>query len=346
MAALSRSPMLRGVIPSLLAAILLFPTAGASAGDSAVKLKLSFFTSDRSSIYQYSVKPFVDAVNAEGRGQVEIEVFFSGGISADQEQQAQIVSEGAADLAVIVPGYSPDRFPDTAVVELPGLFRDGREAGQVYLKLLEQGLLAGYQDYVVLGAFVSPSESIHSRLPIAGLADLNGRTIRCNNPIEVDILQKLGALPVVLPINQTTEALGRNQITGVTLPPTMLFEFGVGRVTAYHYMLGLGGAPTALVMNRAKFDSLPEPAKTLIQKYAGAWLSEKSATEFFASDQAILAKLKDDPKRNVIAPDESDLTKVHTVFEEIIRHWVDAAPRHRELFAQVQAEIARLRTEN
>ena len=43
-----------------------------------VKLKLAFFSSDRSTSYLAAIKPFVDAVNAEARGQIEIETYFSG----------------------------------------------------------------------------------------------------------------------------------------------------------------------------------------------------------------------------------------------------------------------------
>jgi len=172
-----------------------------------INLKLSFFTSDRSQIYQTSVKPFVDAVNEAGEGLVHVEVYFSGAISGVQSLQPQLVSDGTADLAVIVPGQTPGRFHDTAVLELPGLFRDSREASRVFTHLAASGLLAGYEDFYVVGAFVSGAERIHSRKPVATSADLKGLTIRVNNQTEADTLQKFGALPVLLAINRTSEAL-------------------------------------------------------------------------------------------------------------------------------------------
>ena len=47
-----------------------------------IKLKLAFFSSDRNHLYRSAVKPFVDAVNAEGKGRVEIEVYLSGKLAA------------------------------------------------------------------------------------------------------------------------------------------------------------------------------------------------------------------------------------------------------------------------
>lgn len=219
----------------------------------AINLKLSFFTSDRSQIYQLSVKPFVDGVNADGSGLIHVEVYFSGALSGVQSQQPQLVSDGTADLAVIVPGRTAERFYDTSVLELPGLFPGARAASRIFTQLADGGGLAGYEDFFVVGAFVSGSEAINSRKDIASSADLHGLTIRVNNPIEADVLQKFGAVPALLAINQTSEALSRGTIDGATLPPSMLSEFGVGRVTTDHFMIGLGGVPTALVMSRKKF---------------------------------------------------------------------------------------------
>ncbi len=41
------------------------------------------------------------------------------------------------------------------------------------------------------------------------------------------------------------------------------------RVTKNHYLLSGGGAPLVLVMNRRKFENLPDAAKTIIRKYSG-----------------------------------------------------------------------------
>lgn len=238
--------MFRLVIKCIFVAALLLP--GAAIADPVV-LKLAMFTSDRSSIYQVQVKPFVDAVNSEGKGLVEIKVYFSGAIAGTPSQQPKLVAEGAADIAFIVPGYTQDQFPDTTVLALPGLYRDDVEASHVFTYLAGIGALQGYKDYFTIGAFVSVGESLHSRKPINSLADLHGLVIRANNPIEVSALEKLGAIPTILAINRTTDALSQAKIDGAMSSPGMLSAFGIGRSTRYHYMLHLGGVPNALVMN-------------------------------------------------------------------------------------------------
>ena len=69
-----------------------------------------------------------------------------------------MVLDGKADIAFVVPGYTPARFPDTSVVELPGLFNGTREATLVYTRLIALNALEGYEDFVVLGAYVTEPE--------------------------------------------------------------------------------------------------------------------------------------------------------------------------------------------
>jgi TRAP-type C4-dicarboxylate transport system substrate-binding protein len=309
-----------------------------------IKLKFSFFTSDRSYIYQNSIKPFVDTVNKEGKGLVEIQVYFSGSISSVQADQPQLVTDGIADFALIVPGRTPQQFSDTAVMELPGLYRDQREASLVFTRLTEAGALKGYENFLVVGAFVADTESIHTRKPVASIDDLKAFTIRVNNQTQATVLERLGAKTTLLAINQTTEAISTAKIDGATFPTSMLFEFGVGRVTNNHYMIRLGGAPTALVMNRKKFERLPPAVQTIIRKYSGPWLAEHSAMSFEALDKLTLEQLKADPRRNVIFLSSADSERMQHISASVAEDWAGRSPHNKELLALVRAEIKNLRS--
>jgi len=330
---------LRVTVASILGSILAPPLASADPSN----LKLSFFTSDRSRIYQYSVKPFIDAVNNAGSGVLHVDVYFSGGISGDLGKQPQVVADGEADMAMIVPGRTADRFYDTSLLELPGVFRNAREASGIFAKLLSGGLLSGYEDFYVISAFVSGPESIHSRKPVQSLADLQGLTIRVNNPTEAEVLQRLGAIPVLLSINRTTEALSGGAIDGATFPPSMLSEFGVGRIATHHYMIGLGGAPVALLMNRKKFESLPDAAQLVIRTYSGEWANNLSIKHFAEVDHEVLQNLEADPLRTVIFPSGSDTKVLDGVFQDVVEQWGMTSDHNKQLLARVRADLSTMR---
>jgi TRAP-type C4-dicarboxylate transport system substrate-binding protein len=327
----------------LLLSLLLCP-AGVSWAEP-VTLRLSFFTSDRSNIYQCQIRPFVEAVNAEGAGIVEIKILFSGkgAVSTEITEQPLLVRDGDVDLAFVVPGLSPQIFPDTAVLQMPGLYRTAREASLVFTRLVESGALTGYQPYFVVGAYVSASESVHSRKPIATLAELAGRTIRVNNAIEAMTLRLLGANPVVVPINRTMDKLSDGTLDAVSVPPWMLFEFGFGRLTEGHFLIGLGGAPVALIMNRAKFAGLPGPAQEIIRKYSGDWLAEREAACAAAKNQEVLDQLHANARHKVVEPTASDQAALRSVYAFVTQAWAAQSSHNQELLAAATEELAKLR---
>ena len=197
-------------------ALILFALLPAASAAEPIKLRLSYFTSDTEVLYRTAVKPFVDSVNVAANGLLEIEAFTSGSLGKSYSGQAQLVLDGVADFAFINPGLTPERFPDDAVVELPGLFNDVREASFAYTRLVASGALRGYEDFFVVGALAGGPQSIHTRLPISSLKGLQGKKIRASNRTEAEVLDALGMSAQVLPINQTAEAIGRGAIDGRT----------------------------------------------------------------------------------------------------------------------------------
>jgi TRAP-type C4-dicarboxylate transport system substrate-binding protein len=335
-------PMLRALTTMLAVAGALL---SGSAFSEPIRLKLSYFSSDRTMLYLGGVKPFVDAVNAEATGLLEIEVYFSGALGKSPAQQPQLVRDGLAQLAYIIPGYTADQFPDNAVIELPGLYRNQSEASLVFTRLIAANALRGYEDFVVNNAFAAEPHSIHTRKPVTSLADLKGLTIRVNNPTEAATFEKLGMRAIIMPVNQISDAISSGRIDGAAVPPAMLSEFGVGRLTGYHYMIHADAPSLALVMSRKTFVSLPARAQDIVRKYSGEWAVARSNEFFEAINAKSMEQLKSDPKRSVIFPSPADRIRIQAAFKEVIHDWEAKSPRNHELLEMAKAEIEKLRCE-
>jgi TRAP-type C4-dicarboxylate transport system substrate-binding protein len=325
-------------------ALLVFALLPAVANADPITLKLAFFSSDRSTTYLASVKPFVDAVNAEGKGLVEIVLYSGGVLGREIARQPQVVLNGEADIAFVVPGYSPERFPDNSLVELPGLFRNTREGTEVYTRLIAQNALKGYEDFVVIGAYITEPSTIHSRTPINSIDDLKGKRLRVNNPGEAVALEALGALPVQMEIIRIAAGVSSGIIDGAAVPKTPLNDYGIKRVVTNHYMLGTSGSPLALVMNRRAFEALPTPVKDLIRKYSGEWAAAQFIESYDRWDQLALEQLESDLQRNVVFPSSSDLDRAESTFRWVTANWLEEKPRHRELLQKAEDELIKLRT--
>jgi len=247
--------MTNAIARCVMIAVALLPVAALA---EPIKLKMAYFSSDREPPYVSVLQPFADAVNKAGKGIIEIVPYSGGVLGRSYPQQAQLVLDGAADMAWVNPSLTPDRFRDNEVLEFPGLFRDLREATLVSTRMVAAGALRGYEDFFVISAAANFPLIIHTRAPIGSLADLRGKTLRVNNLIEGNTLKAIGISPVVMPVNEVALAIGHGTIDGATMPANALFAYGISRITRFHYDAPVGVAPLAFLMNRKRFEKPAE----------------------------------------------------------------------------------------
>lgn len=308
-------------------------------------LKLAFFTSDRSSIYISAIDPFVNAVNAAGRGVVSIEVYAGGTLGRNPVDQLQLVLDGTADIAFIIPGYTPERFPDDGVIELPGLFQNDREASLTFARLIEAGALRGYEDLVVIGPFAAAPGSVHLRGAATSLDDLTGQRVRVNNPVEGAAVTSLGMVPVPTPLSQVSNAISAGTLDGAVAPPAPLMEFGISRVVTNHFLLGISSAPLPVVMNRRSFEALSPDARAIISAFSGEWLLDRYLTTTEAADAQAIEALSADPRRHVTEPSAADRERALAAFAEVTAGWLAADPSRAELLALAESELQAVRAD-
>ena len=308
-----------------------------------VELKLAFFASDQTDTFRYGVKPFVDAVNAEGQGIVTITVYPEGKLGKNIAEQAQMVLSGVADIAWVVPGQTPYRFPDNEVLEMPGLFRDVREGTLVYTRLIAAGALRGYRDFFVIAAYGSAPSIIHSRKPVRSLADIRGLKVRTNNPMEAETASRLGAVPTVMPVSMLADALAKGAIDAAIVSPTGLFQFGAAGSAKNHFLLKIGTAPLLVVMSQQRFEALPQAARALIRKYSGEWTAARWVASFGASEQASLDRIKSDSARLAVEPSAADQKAAQGIYTGLFQGWAAKVPSNARIAAAIEAELAAIR---
>jgi TRAP-type C4-dicarboxylate transport system substrate-binding protein len=325
-------------------AMLSFPPLADAAVAEPIKLKFAYFTSDTEGIYRSSVKPFVDSVNAAANGLLEIDVYASGSLGKSYAGQMQLVLDNVADIAFVNPALTPDEFPDDGVLELPGLFRDVREASIVYTRLVASGALRGYEDFAVIAALTGGPQNINTRMPISSLQDLRGRKIRAANRTEVATLDALGMSATIIPINQTAEAIGRGTVDGATGPASIMYDFGISRVTSCRYLIRMGFPPLTILMNKKKFDGLPAAGQDIIRKFSGEVLAARYAEAFEAANELVTQQFKSDPRRTTVLPSQADLDTAQAIFDTQTKDWQARNPRNIQLLGAVETEIGKLRS--
>jgi TRAP-type C4-dicarboxylate transport system substrate-binding protein len=303
------------------------------------KLKFAVFSPDTERLFNTVKKPWVAEVNKASGGTVEVELYPNGALGRAPQQQAQMVLDGVSDIGFIVPPFTPGRFPDTEVLELPGLFQDIAEGTRVYTRLVEAGVLRDYGDYIPIAMWSTPPFSLHANQPLGSVKDLKGKKIRGSGVIQIESLKALGAVPVGMPPTEVPEAMSRRTIDASTSQPAVVFDFGLARVTSHHYFIRLGVVPLAVVMNRKKFEALPRAGQDAIRKHSLQWINKLYLDSMLEYDKALVKKLQDDPKRKVVFPNAADQKAASAAFEPVIKAWAAKSPRHAEIYQATIAEI-------
>ena len=335
--------MKKAVLWAAMAAACSQLVAGGAAAQ-ATKLKFAVFTPDKEQTFVTVMKPFAEAVNKDAAGAVEIDLFPNGALGRSPLQQAQMVLDGVADIGWIIASYTPGRFQENEVFELPGQFRDLQEATNVFTRLVLSGKVKGYDDFHVIGLFGTAPYSLHSRNPLGTIADIKDKKIRSSGAIEGETLKALGAVPIGMPVTEVPEAISRGTVDGTTSHPSPLFDFGIARVTSYHFFTRLGIVPLAILMNKKKFDSLPKAGQDAIRKYSGEWTAARFNKGIGDYNDSLVKQLQADPKRKVVFPSQAELDSMQPAFKGVIDAWSAKSPRNKELLGLLQAEISSIRS--
>ena len=138
----------RFVLPAAVAAVLAMPSLGLAQQPS--KLRFASFIPDGISTTGVFM-PFIESVNKQSKGTLQIEFFGNGALGRNPMQQPQMVLDGVADLAWVILPQTRGRFRETEVLELPTLFKDVTDCTSVASRLQVRNKFGGFDDFYVVG---------------------------------------------------------------------------------------------------------------------------------------------------------------------------------------------------
>jgi TRAP-type C4-dicarboxylate transport system substrate-binding protein len=278
-----------------------------------VTLTLHQFLPAQANVPKLVLDVWADRVEAASDGRIEIERYPSmqlGGSPPELMDQAQ---DGIADVVWTVVGYTPGRFPTTEVFELPFMVSDARAASYAYWKMFEEHMEDGeFADLKILGTWVHGPGMFHTNKPVEVPSDLEGMKIRGGSRLVNDLLTRVGAEPIGMPVPAISEALSKGVLDGTTIPWEVTSALKVPELVSNHTEFdgpALYNLTFVLAMNKDRYESLPADLQQVIDDNSGL------AFSIFAGGTQADA---DGPARQ-IAVDRGN--NIITVSEEAAQEW-------------------------
>lgn len=325
------------------AAMFVLMLLGSVAFAQPVVLKFASFEPPQATFTAKVFQAWADDVSKASNGTLKIEIFAGGTLGRNPLQQFKLVQDGVADIAWAVAGYTPGRFDDTEVAELPFLVNSAFEGSVVLTRLAARNELVGFADLKLLLIGAVPPVSIHGTFPIRSLADLKGKRLRTGSGLNGKVVTAMGGVPVLIGAPQTTEAISKGVVDGALAEWNFVDTFKVHEVAFNHMALPLGGTAIMVPMMKERFDKLPPAARAAIDKYSGEAFARRFAAIADATITSVPAALAKRGKNTIVVPDATTRDAFRTAVQPVETEWRKEKPRNERVFKSFVTELERLR---
>jgi TRAP-type C4-dicarboxylate transport system substrate-binding protein len=306
-------------------------------------LKFAVFTPDQEMTFKVVMTPFSKRVEEASQGTLKIDLFPNGALGRNPALQTKMVQDGVADIAWVIPSYTPGVYLDDDVFELPNVIQNSVEGSIAAWRLLKKNLLRGYDAYHMIGLFTSSPYTFHTNYKVTKPDDLKGKKIRAVGAISTESVKALGAVPEGMPFTQLVEAISRGVIDGTTGHPIAVHDFGIVRVANSHYLGKIGTVTLGIFMNKKRYESLPAPAKAAIDKHEGEALSKAFGDMSEDRNKELIGEWKKDSKRTVTDPGKEQDAAWDKMLAPVVSGWEAKDERNKKLLAELRKELANVR---
>jgi TRAP-type C4-dicarboxylate transport system substrate-binding protein len=243
-----------------------------SASAQTAEMKVSHFLPPNHTI-QKALVMWSDDLEKKSDGRLKLRIYPAGQLGGGPNRQFDAARNGVVDMAFSLHGATPGRYPMTELASLPFAAPSAGNKSTVTSRRLSElapeYLAKEHEGLRILWMAVTPPLMFHSKMPIRTIADLKGKRIRYAGVQFKNIIDSLGAVPLLVPPQETQDGLAKGIIDAATFPYEGAASFDIATVAKYTLEPGVSAATFALVMNPAKYASLPDDLKALIDKTTG-----------------------------------------------------------------------------
>jgi TRAP-type C4-dicarboxylate transport system substrate-binding protein len=238
-----------------------------------VTLRFHQFLPPQAPVPTQAIKPWAQQVERASGGRIKVQQFDAMQLGGRPPELFDQAKDGVVDVVWTVLGYTPGRFPKAEVFELPFLVGDAETGSRAYWEYVQTHAADEFRDVKLIAAHIHGPGLIHSRNPVTKLEDLRGMKVRGGSRIINIMLEQLGAVPVGMPVPAVGEGLSKGVISATTIPWEVVPSLKVHQIVKNHTTFSgdkaLYTQTFGVVMNKARYESLPPDLKKVIDDASG-----------------------------------------------------------------------------
>jgi TRAP-type C4-dicarboxylate transport system substrate-binding protein len=308
-----------------LAAVLMLVLASAASAETTLTLASSW---NRQQNFTALFMRYVDAVNAAGKGVVQID--FRGGPEViPQRQLLYALRRGVIDLAFGAITYYRGVLPEgdaifaSTITPMEARASGALDALQPYWRQRINAHLIGWmQSGVGVNIYLTQAP----RFRDDGLPDLSGLKIR-TSPSNREILTRLGGRAVQIAVKEIYTALQRGTVDGLAFTTTGMPDLGVDRFIHYRIDPAFLQLAICLQINLDTWNALSPEARRILEEQAVIY-ERASRVDFFAlQEREVLLLERQGLQAVAVADGDAYRTLAHDVVWERLARRAPASAR-------------------
>lgn len=286
-----------------------------------IKMKYSHHLPEAMSVAKQA-RFFEKIVKEKSKGNVLIEVYPAAQLFGARDA-FQALRKGGIEMATVVIGSMEGAIPLTQIFDVPFLFKDydqvvkswngylGEVLKKEFEKLGVKFLAPGYLDFAHI---------CNSKREIKTPKDLQGLKIRTYGPMAGEVLQALGAAPVVMGGDESYLAMSRKVIDGsftgiITMTTRKYYE-----IQKYATLLNATYIDLPVMINLKVWESLPKDIQELLQQCADE--SAEKCLNWAINDGKEFAKTLQEKGMQIYTPTSSEIQEFKKVCAPLRESWI------------------------
>ncbi len=290
-----------------------------------VTLRLHQFLPLQATIPAQAIQPWIEKIEAESGGRIKIEHYPSMQLGGGPPALYDQARDGVVDISWVVLGYSPGRFPSTEAFELPFMTGSSEASSRAFHEFVEANAMQEFADTHPLVFHTHGPGWIHSNKPVASLADVSGQKLRGPTRVITNLLGKLGATPIGMPVPAVPEALSKGVIDGTVIPWEVTLPLKVPELVTNHTGFatnpGLYTATFVMTMNNNSYDKLPDDLKAVIDANSGPEVAAMFGAAMDGGD--VVGRAKGEATGNtIIALDDAEKARWMEAAQPVVDEWL------------------------
>ncbi len=331
--------MTKSILKGLTTGVALSALTAGAAFAQEVTLKMHQFLPAQANVPKDVLEVWADNVEESSGGAIEIERYHAMALGGTPPELMDQAIDGIADVVWTVVGYTPGRYPTTEVFELPFMVSDAREASCAYWKMFDKHMKNDeFSNLKIVGTWVHGPGMFHTAEPVTVPSDLEGMKIRGGSRLVNNLLTRVGAEPVGLPVPAVAEALSKGVIDGTTIPWEVTYALKVPELVTNHTEFegaALYNLTFVLAMNKDKYESLTDEQKAAIDANAGLEFSVfAGGTQADADGPA--RQVAVDLGNNIITVSEEEAQAWDDIVNPMYAEWASSMDNGQELIDEAK----------